>query len=350
MSKEESYPENFDFHLKSHSLIYASTDLSAKQMDIFALMLTQMREDDWYSEGEPITPVYHFNSDELSYFFNTTKKQLYSLLKKPSEVLSEKTIGIDDGKSFNYKPILSEVSYENGVLKISPNEKLREVYIINACTNGYAKIDNSSFRSLGNPNSKKVFEFLSRYRFDKSMYHMRVSKLQTIFGVYGTSGRILKKSYVNKKKFINCVIEPALKEIGSSSEAMKKVSLATKNGRLGYELIKENTDEPLIRFLVTWKDNLTEDDIKEASRYVLSLMQEIEVSKANGEKPTIHQLSELKKCFKILGRTQDVSMIEEKIETRKAEIEREESEKKDREISADQARIDEMLSTGVLNF
>ena len=29
---------------------------------------------------------------------------------------------------------------------------------------------------------------------------------------------------------------------------------------------------------------------------------------------------------------------------------REESEKKDREISADQARIDEMLTKGILNF
>lgn len=350
MIEEELQLDNFEYHLKSHSLIYSSTDLSSKQMDIFALMLTQMREDDWYNNGESSTPVYSFTSSELSIFFNTPKKQLYSLLKKPCEVLSEKTIGIDDGKSFNYRPILSEVEYKNGTLTISPNEKLRDVYIINACNNGHAKIDNKIFRALGNPNSKKVFEFLSRYRFDKTMYHMRISKLQTIFGVYGSSGRVLKKSYVNKKKFIKCVIEPALKDIGKSREALDKVSLASKHGRLGYELIKEDTEEPLIRFLVTWTDNLTEEDVKEASKYVIVIMQEIEDMRQRGEKPTIHQLTELRKYFKTLGRSQDADLITSKIKIRKQEILDEKMQEKDKELTVEKQKIDDMLSNGFLDF
>ncbi|MEZ9292414.1 replication initiation protein [Vibrio lentus] len=350
MTTNNTLEEHDAYHLKSHSLIYASTDLTSKMMDIFALMLTRMRECDWEDEnGHEIVPDYTFNSSELCEFFQVEKKQLYAAIQRPSQGLAQKEIGIEENGQFRYRPILSEISYTNGTLTITPNGKLRKTYIINASDNGHAKIDNKFFKALRNPNTKKVFEFLSRYRYDKEMYHLKISKLQTMFGVFGKKGEVKKKSYELQSAFIYKVIEPSLVEIANSLEAKGKLEVLAKNGRLGYEIIEKPNNESLIKFNVRWLNQVPKDKVKEATKKVLELMQEVNVASKSGDKVELDVLIKLEKNLRLIGRDEQADTIRQKVADRKEQVaierEREAKEAEENEMS----KVDELLAKGFLD-
>lgn len=350
MATDITQEEHDSYHLKSHSLVYASTNLTSKMMDIFALMLTRMRESDWEDEnGHEIVPDYTFNSNELCEFFQVEKKQLYAAIQRPSQGLAQKEIGIEENGQFRYRPILSEISYVNGILTITPNGKLRKMYIINASDNGHAKIDNQFFRSLRNPNAKKVFEFLSRYRYDKDMYHLKVSKLQTMFGVFGKNGELKKMSYQLQSSFINKVIEPSLLEIAGSVEAKGKLEVLTKNGRLGYELIEKPNNESLIKFNVRWVNQVPKEKVKEATKKVIEIMQEVNRASKSDTEVELDVLVKLEKNLRLIGRVEQADVIQLKVAERKEKIaiERERKAKQDEEN--EMAKVDELLAKGFLD-
>lgn len=350
MATDITQEEHDSYHLKSHSLVYASTNLTSKMMDIFALMLTRMRECDWEDEnGHEIVPDYTFTSNELCEFFQVEKKQLYAAIQRPSQGLAQKEIGIEENGQFRYRPILSEISYVNGVLTITPNGKLRKMYIINASDNGHAKIDNQFFRSLRNPNAKKVFEFLSRYRYDKDMYYLKVSKLQTMFGVFGKNGEIKKKSYQLQSSFINKVIEPSLLEIARSLEANGKLEVLTKNNRLGYELIEKPNNESLIKFNVRWINQVPKEKVKEATKKVIELMQDINRANKSDTEVELDVLIKLEKNLRLIGRDEQADMIKLKVAERKEKIaiERERKAKQDEEN--EMSKVDDLLAAGFLD-
>ena len=342
--------EHDSYHLKSHSLVYASTNLSSKMMDVFALMLTRMKESDWEDDnGHEIVPDYTFNSNELCEFFQVEKKQLYAVIQRPSQGLAQQEIGIEENGQFVYRPILSEISYVKGILTITPNGKLRKMYIINASDNGHAKIDNQLFRALRNPNAKKVFEFLSRYRYDKDMYHLKVSKLQVIFGVFGKSGAVKKKSYQLQSTFIKKVIEPSLLEIANSLEAKGKLEVLTKDGRLGYELIEKPNNESLIRFNVRWLNQVPKDKVKEATKKVIELMQEVNTASKSGNKVELDVLIKLEKNFRLMGRDEQANAMRKKVAERKELMAIEKARKAKEAVENEASKVDELLAKGFLD-
>lgn len=271
---------NEDYHFKSASLIYAATpDMTGLMMNTFALMLTYMSEESWRDKfGNDITPEFTFNSDQLCEWFGYKRKQLGSYLKRSSDALSKKNYGFEvDDNDWGYFPLFTAIKYKAGTLTMKPNPELRAIYIINSNPKGHAKIDNQVFKALPNPNEKRVFEFLCRYKGDKQMYFIFVKKLQVIFGVLKENGEPIKKSYKTESHFINKVIKPALIAISLREEAKGKLEVLTgSGGEIGYEIEKSKRGENKIRFLVKWNEALTE---KETETKIIELKKMLKLHK-----------------------------------------------------------------------
>ncbi|BEI26537.1 hypothetical protein KKIDH5335_48690 (plasmid) [Vibrio fluvialis] len=325
-----SQPESYsDYHMKSHDLIYAATDLTARMMDICALMLTHMQQDDWFTMfGEEITPEYSFNADQLSDWFGIDKKNLYVSLQAPSKKLASKTIGIVGNGSFEYFPILSKITYKKGILTIKPNGDLRNKYITNISQNGHAKIDNHTFKALSNPNHKKIFEFLCRFREEYEMYPISLKKVQTMFGVFDGDGKVLKSSYSNPTEFIRFVVEPSLLAISKNEVALSKLEILSSTNQhgkqcVGYELYNSG-DELKIRFLVKWKTKLTQDKASQLAKRAADLSQKYKLAKEAGE-VELDVMTELEKTFRQIGYDSQADSLAKLIE---AEIKNQEEKRR----------------------
>ncbi len=335
-----------DYHMKSHNLIYASSDLTARMMDIFALMLTEMRDTDW-DGNEP--PTYTFNSKQLCEWFDCPKKQLYSRLKEPAKKLASKPLGIEKNGKFLYVPILSMVGYENGTLTIKPNYELKSRYIVNLSHKGFAKVDNKIFKALTNPNEKKIFEFLCRYRNDKEMYFITLKKLQVIFGITTDDGHILKDTYKSPVQFVSRLIAPALKKISQSEAALEKMVILEKDGRVGYELVDcEDGINQKIRFLVKWKNEVTKEELNEAAGRAVQLSSDLATKKKKGE-DTYDLLVELLPLLELLGYEEKAESVALKIEQiDKERREKELKKQEERELSQSR-KFDELVNAGFLD-
>jgi hypothetical protein len=305
-------------------MIYATTSLNPRMMDICALMLTEMQADDWFNEaGEEITPEYEFNSVKLSDWFNKKKKDLYSALDGPSEQLATKTIGISINGEFEYYPILSKITYKQGVLTIKPNGALRTKFITNVSQNGHAKIDNTIFRALNNANHKKVFEFLSRFRDEYEMYPMSIKKVQTIFGVFDGKGKAIKTSYVKASVFIDKVIAPALLAISKLKDTEHMFEIPESKDGVGYEL-DQSGKELKIRFLVNWKKKLTQEDVAIFAKKAADLSYKYKLLKESGG-DKLDVMIELENTLRMIGYSTQADSL-----TKQIQIEIEKKEERER--------------------
>lgn len=336
----------YDYHMKSHSLIYAASDLTARMMDIFALLLTEMKQADWDANE---APTYCFKSKKLCEWFGCPKKQLYSRLKEPSKQLASKTLGIEQNGSFRYTPILSYVAYENGTLAIKPNNELKSTYIVNLSQNGFAKVDNKIFRALTNPNEKKIFEFLCRYRYDKEMYFITLNKLQVIFGIKTEDGQILKETYKSPVQFVSRLIAPALKKISQSEEALEKMVILEKDGKVGYELVDcEDGMNQKIRFLVKWKSEVTKEELNEAAGKALQLSSELSIKKKKGE-DIYDILVELLPLIDLLGYEDKAKSIALRIDTIQQDRRNKELRAKEEKEQSQSRKLEELVNAGFLD-
>lgn len=269
-----------DYHFKSHSLLHSATNLTSTQMNLFALMLTEMNVSDWYSDGgEEITPTYTFRKEVLTEWFGIASHQLTAYLKAPSKRLAQKQIGIETSNGYRYRPILSDIAFEKGTLTIAPNGALRDVYLINTSKKGHAKIYNDVYRALNNPNTKKVYDFLSRHKNETEMYHLSIHKLQIYFGIFRENGELLKKSYKNPRRFIERIIKPALKQISDCELAKKRLTLIDGEHSFGYDLKSMTSGDMKIKFLVRWKSELTEKEKEQKYDMVIKCVERLEITK-----------------------------------------------------------------------
>lgn len=321
----ETQEKNSDYHMKSHALVYSSSDLTSHMMNIIALMLTEMKESDWYDEElRGKTPTYRFSSDILCDWFGVSKKSLYVFLKRPSAGLAEKKIGLESEGSFRYRPILSDIQYKKGTLTVVPNPALRDYFLINSSkAKGHAKIDNQIFKSLRHPNSKRVFEFLSRYRFEKHMYDISVSKLQVIFSIKTTSNKILKPSYANERTFVNKIIKPALVEISQNEKAKQKLTIDMSNG--GYELTESINGGLKIKLLSTWKSHVTKEQYIEKTNQIVQIMGGLAEAKSTGD-DLLPIYTKLDKLLTEVGEIEKATKVRLKIKELTEEKEKQKSE------------------------
>lgn len=110
MSEQEYFPvvsNNLPKHIKKgHQLVFSRQDLSAREADMFALMIAHMKVEDWDSS----TPRYEFTSQQLSEWLSVESKHVGSNLSPVANRLASRKIGIKvetakGDTEFDYRPL-----------------------------------------------------------------------------------------------------------------------------------------------------------------------------------------------------------------------------------------------------
>ena len=267
-----------DFFKKSHTLVFSRLSLSPVEHDIFALLLSRLHKDQWedFIAGEtPFSPSYEFKSEVLCDWFDAEKEDLYNILYKPSERLSEKKIGVvKEGKEFDFMPLFKRVRYKNGTLTINPNDELITEYL--GISQGHAQIPHRSFRQIKTEHGKRLYTMLCRFKSAHTELHPQsIDELHSFFGLLDRSGKLLKKTYAVNANFIKRIIKPAILEIDDKEKNIK-FQTDEKTGNYGFSYVKEGRKVVGIKFLFQWepseymksknKKSLTiEEPVKEVS-------------------------------------------------------------------------------------
>ncbi len=318
-----------DYHLKNHDFIFNCTDLTAIQMDMMAMMLTYMTKESW-DNGQ--CPTFHFDTEKLTKWFGCSAKQLHSKLKAPSKALAKKQFIFidDDNEEFSFASLLKAIEYKKGVLTMTPNDVLRDIYLITATSDeknkGFGKIYNDVYRALSVPNTKRVFEMISRFRErGMEMHPQDVRNLQCCLGIMTREGRVLKSTYASEKTFVSRIISVAMEQIAALPEAKKRLNLKRSEltGTLGYELLPKAGDQKgfKLRFLAEWKEGVDEKRHLEAD--LQSALDDAKEAKEKGER-TLPHLEKVADLLSQLGETESLGNIKNKI----VEIKRREAHEK----------------------
>lgn len=213
-----------------------------------------------------------------------------------------------------------------------PNELLKEHYLTNVNERGFAKIDNKIFFSLKNPNAKRIFDIISRFKGEYDIYPISVERLQIFLGALSTKGKVLKSAYANERDFVNRLVKPALEHIAKCPTAKGVLELVEKNGHVGYELQKTTSSKLKIKFNVRWLEYVEKPDKAKRKEVLASIDRHMqlyrEIIKRDGD-----GLDELEKISALLASIgESTEPIDKKIQQTKMEREKKALEKEDTEL------------------
>ena len=156
--------DNLPKHIKKwHQLLFSRQDLSAREADLFALMIVHMSFKDWDNK----TPMYKFSAHQLSEWLNIESKHIGSNLSPVAFRLSSRKVGIrltshNKDDEFEFRHLFKYIAYKNGILTMIPNDLLRAEYT--QSNQGFALITTRSFFDLKKEYSKRLYELLSRFK------------------------------------------------------------------------------------------------------------------------------------------------------------------------------------------
>lgn len=304
-------------HLKSHELVFAASDMTSVESNLFALMLTDMVVHDWFDGDKEVEPAYRFNADTVAKFCGyKSTRNLRTSLRKPCDNLAGRRVGLrsdTDPSGFRYIPIMSAVEYGNGVLTMKPNPELRKHYVIKVLESdgdqkrkGHAAINNQVYVDIKKPTGKKLFEMLSRHK-SYSQYPVTIDHVKRYLGVIGERG-YLKPAYKTQHKFLKGVVESSIASIANSKKAQKVMVFLRdpKSGNLGYR-IDDEAGVPKIQFLYRFLDEeqaLTQID-EEQQRAMKGLKFYAELKRERNREGGALTPSEMREVAKLLATTGD---------------------------------------------
>jgi len=254
---------NSEFFKKSHRFVFSYIDLAPREHDLVALLLSRIHEDHWDQVllgNETMSPDYTFTNEVLSDWLGVAPKNLFNCLKSPVLSLGTKHIGIMDGvkKRLKFTPLFKDITYENGVLSISPNDKLCSEWL--SLSGGHAQVYHRPFRKLKRSYSKFLYTLLSRFKDGKGkLQRQLLSDLYGLFGLLDENGEHKTISYKNPKTFMHYCIRKSIAEI---MEVDDRITFHTcpKSGSVGFSMIKKGTRIIALDFLFSWKRNVLESD------------------------------------------------------------------------------------------
>jgi plasmid replication initiation protein len=329
-----SYNENLPKHIKKgHQLVFSRQNLSAREADLFALMMACMNPVDW----EFNTPSYEFPCAKLSEWLNIDAKHMASTLSPIADRLAEKKVGINnindnDGLEFDYVPLFKRIRYKQGVLKMIPNDELKNEYI--EYHKGFALINTANFLGLKREYSKRLYELLSRFKDNgTSMRTFNINELRGLFGILDSNNQLRedKKSLSNTGVFLRRCVKDSLKEIMDNPQTNKELLFLSCDGRIGYKAITVGKRIVSIEFLYKWvqgTNNINTFNSNDAKKTIKSL--ELERLQ-NKTKLTDAQLELLAAAYKSIGEDDTASNIIQDLakrsESEKQEVEDESLEK-----------------------
>jgi plasmid replication initiation protein len=253
-----------EFFKMAHKLVFSQLSLSSREHDILALVLGRLNKDHWadFEAGKNISsPRYRFGSSVLCEWLGVEPKHLFSTLKAPAKRLSERKIGVvsDTKSGFAFIPLFKNITYEDGVLLIVPNDELIREYL--GISQGHAKLNHTVFRSLKSEHSKRLYSMLSRFKTQATKLHPQsITSLHGFFGLLNEEGDLIKKSYANNNTFIERCIRKSIREIhkydpklifGEYSEG--------KTREMGFIPIRAGRSIVSIEFLFSWLGDVKEE-------------------------------------------------------------------------------------------
>lgn len=323
MSQEPyHYPvvsDNLPKHIKKgHQLVFSRQDLSAREADMFALMIAHMRPSDW----DTSTPHYEFTSHQLSGWLNVESKHIGSNLSPVANRLASRKIGIKvetkkGDTEFDYRPLFKHIAYKNGILTMVPNDMLKSEYI--EYNQGFALINTRNFFNVKKEYSKRLYELLSRFK-DKGfeMHTQKLDELKGVFGLLDEAGKLKKdkSSFKNNSVFMKRCIRESIKELSEHPQIGKELLfLENDKGDKGFELIKKGKTIVGIKFLFRWLKLATVDDLNQHD--ALLKIKELELKRiSNNTRLTDSELEILAVSYRSIGKAEHAQKIEQSLAQR----------------------------------
>ena len=262
-----------DFFRQAHRLVFSQLSMSPVEHDIFALLLSRLDKDHWVvsdtSVSTPPTipsPHYSFTSNVLCEWLKVDNRSLYNVIKDPAKRLSEKTIGLQEPnkRRFIFRSLFKQVSYEDGVLTIVPNDLLMNEYL--CLSQGHSQIYNDTFTALETDYAKRLYTALCRFKYGQGKLNpFSLEELHAFFGLLDEKGKLIKKTYARTNSFIERIISPAIREI-ESKELRIKFLIDEKTQNLGWSYKKQGRKITHIEFLFYWVDPVQIDAAEKKER------------------------------------------------------------------------------------
>lgn len=308
---------------KGHQLVFSRQDLSAREADLFALMIANMKVTDW----DKNTPHYEFTSHQLSEWLGINSKHIGSNLSPVANRLASHKIGIKieterGDVEFDYRPLFKHIKYKNGTLTMVPNDMLKTEYI--EYNQGFALINTHNFLNLKKEYSKRLYELLSRFK-DQGfeMHPQKLIELKGVFGLLDEAGKLKKdkSSFKNNSVFMKRCIRDSIEELAKHPTIRKELLfLESNHGDKGFELIKKGNRIVEIKFLFRW---LKQGNIEELNQHdATNTIKELEIKRIqNKERLTDAELIKLSMAYRYLGKDEHADRVDQSLAKRQAIVE-----------------------------
>ncbi|HHC7201433.1 TPA: replication initiation protein [Vibrio parahaemolyticus] len=347
MSEEQYYypvvSDNLPKHIKKgHQLVFSRQDLSAREADMFALMIAHMKANDW----DTSTPHYEFTSHQLSEWLGVESKHIGSNLSPVANRLASRKIGIKiesnrGDTEFDYRPLFKHIAYKNGVLTMVPNDMLKSEYI--EYNQGFALINTRNFFDVKKEYSKRLYELLSRFK-DKGfeMHQQKLDELKGIFGLLDEAGKLKKdkSSFKNNSVFMKRCIRESIKELSENPQIRKElIFLDSEAGDKGFEVIKKGRTIIGIKFLFRWVKLGTVEELNQHD--AMKTIRVLELKRLqNNVRLTEMELEALAVAYRYVGKEQHALKVEESLSRRHLNSKESESENAQEELDSLLEKID----------
>lgn len=254
---------------KGHELVFSQQDLTAREANIFGLMVANMKPEDWNNQ----TPEYRFTASQLSEWLGLNNRAIGSQLKQVVSRLSSRKIGIVVDKpgdtEFEFTPLFKKVIYKDRVLTLIPNDALSKEYI--EYNQGFSLINTKSFLGLKREYTKRLYEILSRFKSNgTSLKPIDIDDLKAYMGILNEDGTLKanKSSFKNTSVFITRCLKDSIDELSSDLKTRKEILFQESEDGLGLKLYKHGRHIYAVEFLYHWispsnpVDNLCFEDAK----------------------------------------------------------------------------------------
>ena len=347
MSEDEYYypvvSDNLPKHIKKgHQLVFSRQDLSAREADMFALMIAHMKTSDW----ETSTPHYEFTSHQLSEWLGLESKHIGSNLSPVANRLASRKIGIKvenkkGDTEFDYRPLFKHIAYKNSTLTMVPNDMLKPEYI--EYNQGFALINTRNFFDVKKEYSKRLYELLSRFK-DKGyeMHQQKIDELKGVFGLLDEAGKLKKDkiSFKNNSVFMKRCIRESIKELSEHPQINKELLFLESNkGDKGFELIKKGKTITGIKFIFRWLKLGTIDELNQHD--AMKTIKALEIKRLqNNVRLSDVELETLAIAYRYIGKDDLALKVEESLSKRHLQLDNQESESSQQALDSLLEKID----------
>lgn len=312
-------PKNLPKHIKKgHELVFSQQDLTAREANLFGLMVANMKPEDWDKQ----TPEYKFTASQLSEWLGLNNRAIGSQLKQVISRLASRKIGIIIEKQgdteFEFTPLFKKATYKDRVLTLIPNDALSKEYI--EYNQGFSLINTKSFLGLKREYTKRLYEILSRFKTDgTNLKPIEVEDLKAFMGLLNEDGSLKsnKSSFKNTSVFLSRCIKESIEELNDDPKTNKEIVFLESEDGLGFRLHKHGRNIHAVEFLYRWinvPNPVEKLNFEESKRNITRL----ETKRLTTEEPlTNEELGLLAFSYRSIGEDDKALAIEQALVNRR---------------------------------